>query len=84
MTVKANDHMTIRTLVDDDDVTMVMMLRVVAVVVVDGGHGVRGGGGHGDGGSGDGIVHSVLKINTALCAKLVIAFAVVCGRLLFK
>jgi hypothetical protein len=44
----------------------------------------RGGGGDcGGGGSGDGIMHSVHKINTAICAKLVMIFAVVCDRMLF-
>ena len=48
------------------------------VVVVLGGSGCDGGGD-----SGDGIVHSVHKISTALCAKLIMTFAVVCDRLLF-
>jgi hypothetical protein len=49
----------------------------------DGGSGGSEGGGGGGGGSGDGIVHSVHKINTALCAKLVMIFAVICDRMLF-
>jgi len=35
------------------------------------------------GGGGDGIVHSMHKISTELCAKLIMTFAVVCDKLLF-
>jgi hypothetical protein len=34
-------------------------------------------------GGGDGIVHSVHKTHTLLCAKLVMMFAIVCDMLLF-
>ena len=52
---------------------------VVVVVVVGGGSSGCDGGG----GSGDGIVCSVHKINTALCTELVMTFAIVFDRLLF-
>jgi hypothetical protein len=51
-----------------------VVVGAVMVVVVVGGSGC-------DGGGGSGIVHS--KINTALCAKLIMTFAVVSDKLLF-
>ena len=39
--------------------------------------------GGGGGGGGDGIVHNVHKINTALCAKLIMTFALASDGLLF-
>ena len=55
--------------------------HMIIITLVGGGSGGSGCDGGGD--SGDGIVHSVHKINTALCAKLIMTFAVVCDKLLF-
>lgn len=54
--------------------------HMIIITFVGGG---GGGSGFGGGDCGDGIVHSLHKINSALCAKLIMTFAIVCNKLLF-